>query len=145
MASSLLITVLASSLVSCEAPRDQITFFSETPRSIPIGDWPAPDQERPEAPHVPHEEQTLRITAESGVSGTLSNVTSQSYTYSYTSHPAWLQNDLTHKLELTFEQNSQEEVFERPAIPRMRNDIRPQLKPMNARSIRRAPWARSRR
>jgi hypothetical protein len=79
---------------------------------VPVRDWPEP-QEHGEQPHLPHEE---RIRVDSGASGSFTNTSARTTSYTYTQIP-FLRNLLGDDFITAVTENAQLEA--EPSIPRM--------------------------
>jgi len=77
--------IISSTLVPCHTPHAEPTVYSLTPQGVPVEQWPQP-KEYPESPHLPHEEQTLRITVDSGTSGSYTNSSVQTTHVNISAH-----------------------------------------------------------
>jgi hypothetical protein len=106
-----------------------------------VAEWPE-QQERPEIPHLPHEELSLRVTVDSGASGTYTNSSSRTYINS-SAQVAWLPNELGNKLIVIPVENVLDESFflRTPLNPKL--NLRPQTKAVTPVSKRLTARARS--
>src|SRR5439155_9991036 len=85
----------------CRVPHAELIVYSPQPQGVPVANWPE-RQEWPESPHLPHEEEFLRVTADSGASGTFTNTSARSTHVTSVSQLAWLPNDLGHKFIVVY-------------------------------------------
>ena len=126
---------ISSTLVPCSAPHAGLTVHAPWPAGVPATDWPQ-QRERPEGPHLPHEELSLRVTVDSGASGAFTNSSTRSIRFDSSPHLAWLRNELGDKLILICRENFLDKSFfsESPENPKL--SVRPQTKPFSPVSVR---------
>jgi hypothetical protein len=133
--------LISSTLVPCPALHELIAYV-HAPQGVPIAHWPQ-QQERPEIPHLPHEEQSLRVTVDSSASGTYTNSSSRSTHTNSSAQMAWLRNELSDKLIVIAEENLPQESFFLKTPPNPKLHVRPQTKLLSAMSTRVRSRARS--
>ncbi len=133
---------ISSTLVPCPAPHCGLTVYALVPQNASVTDWPQ-QRERPETPHLPHEERSLRVTVDSGASGSYTNGSARSMHTNSSAQLAWLRNELGDKLIMTPEENFLDKSFfsGTPQNPKMK--VRPQTRPLTALSTRVRARARS--
>jgi hypothetical protein len=134
--------LISSTLVPCSAPHARLAVYAPAPQGAPATDWPQ-QHKRPEIPHLPHEEPSLRVTVDSGASGTFTNSSARSTHFDSSAQLAWLRNELGDKLIVVPRENFLDRSFfsEAPANPKL--SVRPQTKPRTSVSTRVTARARS--
>jgi hypothetical protein len=96
--------IASSTVLSCQAPNTALSVHVASPEGIPVETWPE-KKERPESPHLPHEE--LRVTVDSGASGT--NTTARLTHFSSFTQLSWLRNELGENFIVLSAENFREE------------------------------------
>jgi hypothetical protein len=139
--SFILTAFISSTLVPCHTTNDGVTVYETSARAVPVSNWPQ-EQERPEIPHLPHEELSLRVTVDSA-SGAYANSTSSTYTTSST-QLAWLRNDLSDRLIVISKEEFRGKSFYPETPPNLKLSTQAQAKPLNTVSRRIRALARSR-
>ncbi len=129
--------LISSSLVFCPTPRDvrcpatdpELTIYSHAPQGVPVVEWPE-SRERPETPHLPHEERWLRVSVDSGASGGIvANSTSRQSTYtSGVTQLALLPGDWSDKFILVSEWSITNEQQFLATLPELEVQARPNTK-----------------
>jgi hypothetical protein len=134
--------LISSTLVPRPALHHELIPYVHAPQGVPVADWPQ-QQERREIPHLPHEEQSLRVTVDSSASGTYTNSSARSTHTNSSAQMAWLRNELSDKLIVITEENLLDGSFFLETPPNPKLYLRPQTKPLTAMSTRVRARARS--
>jgi len=127
--------LISSTLVPRPALYHGLIAYVHTPQGVPVADWPQ-QTERPEIPHLPHEERSLRVTVDSSASGTYTNSNARSTYTNSNAQMAGLRNELSDKLIVITEENLPEESFFLGTPPNPKLHVRPQTKALSAMSAR---------
>jgi len=114
-------------LVPCPAPQDCLTPY------VPRAEWPE-HRERPDQPHLPHEERYPSVVVDSGASGgTYTNSSARSMGVDSSPQVAFLRNELSDKV-IVIGSAFDEPFLESAPNPQM--NLRPQTKPLAVASTR---------